>query len=165
MASDLEKLLSSLPKSPNFMVLHFGEDDRLIEELKEFCKDALEYRVLTFTKEAKERLVRFENSYTKVQQINPKRPKYHHPSKSYDYLFVTTLPNDLDDFLKKVYSALKNGAPVFIFLDKNLKEMAFMLESKLIERNYVAINLIDIDDFLVVSSKKMHGWSGSWVSF
>jgi len=161
MANDLEKLLKSLPKSPNFMVLHFSEDKTLVDELKEFCKDALEYRILTFTQEAKEALEDVENSYTKVQLINPKRPKYNHPSKFYDYLFITTLPQDLDDFLKKVYSALKNGAPLFIFLDKNNKEEAYLLESKLIERNYVAVNLMEIDEFLVVSSKKMHGWSGS----
>lgn len=161
MASDIEKLLDSLPKSPNFMVLHFSKDSNLIKPLQEFCKDSLEYRILTFTKEAKEALEKYENSYTKVQLINPKRPKYNHPSKFYDYMFVTALPNNLDEFLKKAYGALKNGAPVFIFLDKNSKEEAYKLESKLIERNYVAINLIDIDDFLVVSSKKMHGWSGS----
>ena len=161
MASDIEKLLNSLPESPNFMVLHFSEDNSLIEPLQEFCKDSQEYRVLTFSKEAKEALESYENSYTKIQQINPKRPKYNHPSKFYDYLFITTLPQDLDDFLKKVYSALKNGAPIFIFLDKEDKEKAYQLESKLIERNYVAINLIDIDNYLVVSSKKMHGWSGS----
>ena len=66
MAGDFKKLLDSLPKYPNFMVLHFSEDSTLINSLQEFCKDALEYRVLTFSKEAKVSLEGFENSYTKV---------------------------------------------------------------------------------------------------
>jgi hypothetical protein len=160
-AGDIEKLLSSLSKSPNYMVLHFTNDTTLVKELQEFCKDSAEYRILTFTNSAKEALEKFNNSYTKIGLINPKRPKYNHPSKFYDFLFITTLPNNIDDFFKKVYVALKNGAPVFIFLDKTDKDFAYKLESILIERNFVALNLIEMDDFLVVSSKKMHGWSGS----
>jgi len=161
MKSDFNKLLDSLLKVPNYMVLHFSEDTTLIDELKDFTKDASEYRVLTFTKEASESLKSYEDSITKIQPINPKRPKYHHPSKSYDFLFITTLPNNLDEFFKKVYSALKNGAPTFIFLPKDKRDLAYKLESILIDRNFVATNIMQIDDFLVVSSKKMHGWSGS----
>ena len=159
--SDIDKLLNSLPKSPNYMVLHFTQDETLVSKFQDFFKDSSEYRVLTFTNEAKERLDKFNNSYTKVQLINPKRPKYNHPSKFYDFLFVTALPNNIDEFLKKIYLALKNGAPLFIFLDKDKKELAYKLETQLIKRNYVAVNFMEIDNFLVVSSKKMHGWSGS----
>jgi len=161
MVDDIDKLLNSLPKSPEFMVLHFSEDNSLINKLQEFCKDAAEYRVLTFDPKAKDELKKYENSYTKVQLANSQRPKYNHPSKFYDYLFVTSLPEDRDDFLKKVYYALKNGAPMFIFLPKGNRNFAHEVESELIEKNYVATNLMDIDDFLVVSAKKMHGWSGA----
>ncbi len=161
MASDIEKLLESLPKSPSFMVMHFTKDATLIKELKEFCQDAQEYRVLTYEAREKESLEDYASGNMAVQLINPKRAKYNHPSKFYDYLFVTALPQNRDEFLQKVYYALKNGAPIFIFLQKEQKELAYALESELIDRNYVAINLIDIDNFLVVSAKKMHGWSGS----
>jgi len=161
MESDLNKLLASLPKYPSFSLIHFSNNCNLINELKEFTKEAQEYLILTFSKNSLETLVKYENSSIKVQLINPKRPKYHNPSKSYDYLFITSLPEDRESFYKKIYYALKNAAPIFIFLKQSQKELSKKIESELIDNNFVATNILTIDQYIVVSGRKMHGWSGA----
>jgi len=162
--SDIDKLLNSLLKSPGMRVMHFTNEGLLCKELQEFCKSSefeSEYLILTLNKEYEQGLKEWENSFTKVKFVNEKRPKYHMQSKQYDYLFIETLANDRVSFFKKVYSALKNAAPIFIFLAKNQKALAYTLQEELIECNFVASNIMEFDNFLVVSSKKMHGWSGS----
>ena len=162
MVNDIKKLLEALPKYPNFMVLHIAKEKTFIKELQDFYKEddlISEYRILTFSNNTYESLKNFENSFTKVQLVNHKRPKYNHPSKFYDYLFVTFLPKERDDFFKKIYIALKNNSPLFIFLNKDSTELAYLLENELIEKNFVATNIINLDNYLVVSARKMHGWS------
>ena len=162
--SDVNNLINSLLQLPGMRVMHFTKDGALSKKLIEFCKSSefdSEYLILTFNQEKLDSLKVYENSFCKVKYVNPKRPKYHIQSKQYDYLFIEDLPEDRLSFFKKVYSALKNAAPLFIFLPKDKRNFAYKIEKELIESNYVASNLIDLDDYLIVSSKKMHGWSGS----
>lgn len=160
---ELDNLLSSLMQLPGMRVMHFAKDDTLCNNIENFCKGSefdSEYLILTFNKESEERLKYLEDEVIKVKYVNENRPKFNIQAKLYDYLFISTLPSNTESFFRRVYSSLKNGAPIFIFLNKEDKELAYKLESELIEANYVASNKMQIDDFLVLSSKKMHGWSG-----
>ena len=160
--NDIKKLLNSLLITPGMRVMHFTNKGLLCKELQEFCKSSefeSEYLILTLNKESKQSLKEWENSFTEVKYIDEKRPKYNMQSKQYDYLFIETLANDRVSFFKKVYSTLKNAAPIFIFLAKEQKALAFELQEELIESNFVASNIMELDNFLVVSAKKMHGWS------
>ena len=160
----VDKLLNSLMQAPGMRVMHFAADSTICQNIKYFCSDSeydSEYLILTFTQESEENLKNLEDKNTKVKYVNENRPKFNIQAKLYDYLFITNLPNDTQSFFRRVYSALKNGAPIFIFLNKDDKELAYKLESELIEANYVASNKMQIDNFLILSSKKMHGWSGA----
>jgi len=160
----IDKLLSSLVQTPGMRVMHFTKDGAICRDIIEFCKDNefdCEYLILTFNQESEKDLKVYENTFCEVKYVNPKRPKYHMQSKQYDYLFIEDLPEDRISFFKKVYSALKNATPIFIFLEKNQRNFAYKLQEELIESNYVATNLTDLDTILIVSAKKMHGWSGS----
>jgi len=97
MVSDLDKLLDSLPKYPNFMVMHFGEESRIIERMQKNFRssDIDEYLLATLNKEKVDSLSSYENSFTKVKFIPPQKPRYQTNAKMYDYLFVTTLPEDM----------------------------------------------------------------------
>ena len=162
--ADIDNLLDSLMQAPGMRVMHFAKDDTLCQNIQDFCKGSefdSEYLILTFKQEDEEKLKQLEDEIIKVKYVNENRQKFNIQAKLYDYLFITNLPSDTDSFFKRVYSALKNGAPIFIFLDKNDKELAYKLESELIEANYVASNKMVIDNYLVLSSKKMHGWSGA----
>lgn len=162
--SEVDKLLNSLPQNPGMRVMHFTKDGALCKSIKEFCSSSefdSEYLILTFDQDTQEALKVYEDSFCEVKFVNERRPKYHMQSKQYEYLFVDSLPNDRVSFFKKVYSALKNAAPIFIFLEKSNRTFAYKLQEELIESNYVAANLTDLDNFLIVSAKKMHGWSGS----
>ncbi len=158
MESDINKLFDSLPKYPNYMVMHFCDNSNLINKIECFAKDAREYFIFSFDKDIVDNLKDYKKDKTIIKYINPKRPRYHSPTKSYDYLFITSLPEDRNEFFKKIYNALKNGASLFIFLDSAKKTLSYTIESELIENNYVAINIFDVDNILVISAKKMHGW-------
>ena len=162
--AEVDNLLNSLMRAPGMRVMHFAKEDTICQNIQNFCSSSefdSEYLILTFKQESEDKLKHLENDITKVKYVNEKRPKFNIQAKLYDYLFITNLPSETQSFFKRVYSAMKNGAPVFIFLDKNDRELAYKLESELIECNYVASNKMEIDDFLVLSSKKMHGWSGA----
>ena len=161
--SQIDKLLESLAIAPAMRVMHFAKEPTLCQKIGTFCQKSedSEYLIYTFCEEALEALKPYENSYTKAKLTNPKRPKYNIQAKLYDYLFLTTLPEDRESFFKRVYSALKNAGLVFIFLKKEQRELSYKIESELIESNYVAVNRMILDDFLVISTKKMHGWSGA----
>ena len=159
MANDIKKLLNSLQKQPNFSIMHFSENEQFINEIKEFCKDECsEYRVISFDKNNLIKLNKYSDNITKIQYLDPLKKKYSMHGKFYDYIFVNSLYKDRETFFKRVYSALKNGALMFIFLEKNKREKAYKIESELIENNYVATSLIDLDEYLIISAKKMHGW-------
>ena len=160
----IDKLLDSLTITPAMRVMHFTKDDTICTNIKQFCSNSEfdnEYLVLTFSQESEERLKYLEDELTNVKYVKENRAKFNIQAKQYDYLFISDLPSDTQSFFKRVYSALKNGAPIFIFVDKEDKTLAYKLESELIEANYVAANKMQIDDYLVISSKKMHGWSGA----
>ena len=160
----LTNLLNALPKSPGMRIMHFCKEPLLISQIQEYCKsesDYCEYLIATFHAEDATRLQVYANSFTKIKYLHPKRPRFHMQSKQYDYLFLTTLPNDRPQFFKKIYSALKNGAPLFIFLEKQERELYYKIESELIESNYVATNKTELEEFILLSAKKMHGWSGA----
>ena len=162
--AEIDNLLDSLMQVPGMRVMHFAKDDTLCQNIQNFCKGSefdSEYLILTFSQRDEEELKQLEDEITKVKYVNENRPKFNIQAKLYDYLFITNLASDTQSFFRRVYSALKNGAPIFIFLDKKDRELAYKLESELIEANYVASNKMEIDDFLVLSSKKMHGWSGA----
>lgn len=161
--AEVDSLLNSLMLVPGMRVMHFANDSILCKSIQNFCKESefnSEYLILTFSQESEYSLKYLEDEVTKVKYINENRPKFNIQAKLYDYLFITTLPSNTESFFRRVYSSLKNGAPIFIFLNKEDRELAYRLESELIEANYVASNKMPIDDFLVLSSKKMHGWSG-----
>ena len=160
--NETKKLLNSLLKSPGMRIMHFSSDSTLVDEIKEFCNSSeysSEYLIITFNQEIEKRLKSIEDEITKVKYYSENRPKFNIQAKLYDYLFITNLPIDRESFFKRVYSALKNGAPIFIYLQKDQKELAYKIEQELIESNYVATNFIEIDNSLVVSAKKMHGWN------
>ncbi len=161
--SQVNKLLESLPTHPAMRIMHFAKEPTLCEQISNFCQKSedSEYLIYTFYEDALEALKPYENSYTKAKVTSPKRSKYNIQGKLYDYLFLTTLPVDRESFFKRVYSALKNAGLVFIFLKKEQRDLSYIIESELIESNYVASNKMELDDFLVISSKKMHGWSGA----
>jgi len=161
--SQVTDLLNSLPKSPAMRIIHITNSNKLCSEIQNFSKDtdnSNEYLILTLKQELETSLKSLENSYTKVKYLDTNRPKYNIQAKLYDYLFIEALANDRESFFKKCYSTLKNAAPIFIFLNREQKELSYKIESELIECNYVATNKMEIDDFLVISAKKMHGWSG-----
>ncbi len=159
--SGIDSLLNSLMRPPGMRVMHFCESDLFCKNLSDFCKDIenSEYQILTFSKESEELLQKYKNSYTKLRLVSPQRPKYNIQGKLYDYLFITVLPQDRESFFKRVYSALKNAGLIFIFLEKNQKDLAYKIEAELIECNYVATSRMDLNGYLIVSGKKMHGWS------
>jgi len=161
--SQIDKLLNSLPAYPGMRIMHFTNKPIICNNLSNFCQKSedSEYLILTFEENSLKELKTFENSYTKAKVVNPNRPKFNTQAKLYDYLFLTTLPDDRESFFKRVYSALKNAALVFIFLNKEQRELSYKIESELIECNYVATNKMFLDNFLVISTKKMHGWSGA----
>jgi len=145
-------------------IMHFCSDSFLVEQIKNYCQsesEYCEYLLATLSEENAQNLKKFENSYTKVKYLSENRPRFHIQAKQYDYLFLTTLPQNRIPFFKKLYSALKNAAPLFLFLKKEQRALSYTIESELIETNYVATNRTDLKDFIVVSAKKMHGWSGA----
>ncbi len=161
MANDFKLLLNALVKQPAFMVLHFTNSNNLIEQIKQFCKDECsEYKIFYLDKSKKE-LEKFKDDITTIQYLNLDRKQYTMQGKFYDYLFIDALPQDRVSFFKKIYKSLKNAAPIFIFLPNSSKELSYKIEAELIECNYVASSKMQIDNYLVVSAKKMHGWSGS----
>jgi len=160
----IKALLQSLPKSPGMRIMHFCKEPLLISQIQEYCKsesDYCEYLIATLTAQDATKLQEFQNSYTEVKYLSPQRPRFHMQSKQYDYLFLSTLPQERIPFFKKIYSALKNGAPLFIFLEKEASELYYKIESELIETNYVATNKTELKEFTLLSAKKMHGWSGA----
>lgn len=162
--SEINKLLDSLQKSPGMRIMHFCADKKHITPIKDFCKEEssfCEYLIVTFTEEDAKKLTSHKNSYCKVNYLSPKRPRFNMNAKLYDYLFVETIPEERTLFFKKIYYALKNAALLFILLDKEQKSLSMEIESELIDCNYVAVNKIEIDSLLIVSAKKMHGWSGA----
>lgn len=162
--SSFQSLLEALPKSPGMRIMHFCKEPILIDEIQNYCKDQsdyCEYLLATFSQEDLEKLAKYENSYTQLNYLNENRPRYHMQSKQYDYLFITTMPEERVEFFKKVYSALKNAAPLFIIIKNCETSFAYLIESELIESNYVAVNKMPLEEYTVISAKKMHGWSGS----
>lgn len=162
--SGLRSLLEALPKSPGMRIIHFCKEPILIDEVQNYCQDQAdycEYLLATFSQEDLEGLVGYENSYTQVKYLNENRPRYHMQSKQYDYLFVTTMPEKRVEFFQKVYSALKNAAPLFIIIKNCETTFTYLIESELIESNYVATNKTELGEYTIISAKKMHGWSGS----
>lgn len=162
--ANIVSLLQSLPKSPSMRVMHFSAEGSLCPQIQNFYSnqpEECEYLIATFTKEDEQRLQRFQNSFTEVKYLNPKRPRFHMQSKLYDALFISVLPDERIEFFKKVYSALKNAAPLFILINKGQKELAKVLETELIESNYVATNRMELGEFYIVSARKMHGWGGN----
>lgn len=161
--NEIDNLLQSLPKSPSMRVMHFSADDSLCAQIQAFCnspQEDNEYLIATFTPEDEHKLLHYKNSFTDIKYLSPKRPRFHMQSKLYDYLFVSVLPEKRANFFKKVYSALKNAAPLFILLASTQKELAKKIESELIETNYVATSRMELGEFLIVSARKMHGWGG-----
>ncbi len=161
--SEIEQLLEALPKSPGMRIMHFCKEPILIEQIQKYCKSQepyCEYLLATFHQIDADTLAKYQNGFSKVKYLNEKRPRFHIQAKQYDYLFLTTLPLKRVPFFKKVYSALKNGAPLFIVLKSKEKELANTIEAELIESNYVASNKTQLGEYLLVSAKKMHGWSG-----
>ncbi len=161
---NIQALLQALPKSPGMRIMHFAKEPSLILQIQNYCykeSDYCEYLIATLSEEDAVRLKKFENSYTRVKYLNENRPRFHMQAKQYDYLFLTTLPKNRIPFFQKLYSALKNGAPLFIFLKKEEKPLSYTIEQELIEKNYVATNRTDLEEYLIVSAKKMHGWSGA----
>ncbi len=161
---NIQALLQALPKSPGMRIMHFAKEPSLISQIQNYChkeSDYCEYLIAALNEEDAALLKKFENSYTKVKYLNENRPRFHMQAKQYDYLFLTTLPKNRTPFFQKLYSALKNGAPLFIFLKKEEKRLSYTIEQELIEKNYVATNRTDLEEYLVVSAKKMHGWSGA----
>ncbi len=161
--SELDKLLDSLLVVPGMRIMHFCKDDAICGNLSRFCQKSEdgEYLILTFNEKDYNKLLKYKNGCIKVKQVLEERKRFNTQAKLYDYLFLSTLPKNRESFFKRVYSALKNAAYVFIFLDKNDRMLAYKIESELIESNYVAVSLLEIDGYLAVSCKKMHGWSGS----
>ncbi|HHD74896.1 MAG TPA: hypothetical protein ENL00_03640, partial [Nitratifractor sp.] len=101
--SGLRSLLEALPKSPGMRIIHCCKEPILIDEVQNYCQDQSdygEYLLATFSQEDLEGLVGYENSYTQVKYLNENRPKYHMQSKQYDYLFVTTMPENRVEFFK-----------------------------------------------------------------
>ena len=161
---NIQALLHALPKSPGMRIMHFAKEPLLISQIQNYClkeSDYCDYLIATLNEEDTTILKKFENSYTKVKYLNENRSRFHIQAKQYDYLFLTTLPKKRVPFFQKLYSALKNGAPLFIFLQKEENSLSYTIEQELIEKNYVATNRTDLEEYLVVSAKKMHGWSGA----
>jgi hypothetical protein len=64
-------------------------------------------------------------------------------------------------FTKTVYTHIKNGGNIIIFLPKNNLRVLDSWRQTLEENYFVASNTIDIfDEYEVLISKKMHGWGG-----
>ena len=148
----MQELFSIIPNLPGVRVLDIGGEPKLFKQLESFCR----------TKEHELHTIIFDNTplqsdYATIRHIPINKERYNQRSIQYDTIFVDYPLEKIDDlelFFKKIYRIMKNGAKVIIFT-QNIEELTMLLE----KLNFVAINPIEIEDKVVLTAKKMHGWA------
>jgi predicted nucleic acid-binding protein len=161
----IDQLLTIIPDHPALRVMHFVDRPTpLIDALADLTRRRdYEYRLLCFDEAQSDTLSRhyaLEKRIT-VQSVTHDQARYHRQAKMYDYLFVEAHIPEVDTFLKKVYTSMKNAAPFFALIHPNQRNQIETWRRAAEENFFVAFNTFDLTDSLhVISAKKMHGWGG-----
>ncbi|MDX1808770.1 MAG: hypothetical protein R3331_04480 [Sulfurospirillaceae bacterium] len=155
--SKIELLLETIPSYPgqNIAIITDGTDEKSILKLIEFSRDIdanLYIKELDSTKLQSDGTVH-------IEKFSFEDTIYNSKSIQYDFLFLFAKFDDTSHFqsiAKKIYRAIKNAANLFVLTNKeNSNTLVNILE----ETNFVAINMISLEDeFDAISAKKMHGW-------
>jgi hypothetical protein len=163
----VEQLLSIIPQHPAMRIMQISQSGlQLSDALASFATDR-DYEFLLnvtndiFYEEIKDRYS--DNQECKIKKLKLQQRRYVSMAKMYDFVFVTaSIPNKMQEqFTKTVYTHIKNGGNIIIFLPKNNLRVLDSWRQTLEENYFVASNTIDIfDEYEVLISKKMHGWGG-----
>jgi len=157
---EVKKLLVIIKDAPSIRVGHFSDSFiELSALLEEFCNSRdYEYILYAINKEFEESA---KDIVKNVKLFNLKRAKYMQNGKFFDYLFVSADIKDIESFVKKAHSVIKNAGEIIILVEKNNYKIIDLWRNYLEENYYVATNIIEIDaNYSVIISKKMHGWGG-----
>lgn len=157
----LEDFFKIIPKLPGVRVFQFTDSFNIAKKLCDFSKSmGFELEIVTFDEELFERLKSLKDEGIKIRKIPENKEKYNLRSIAYDTIFVTLdikSLSDIEEFLRKSYRIMKNGANIVLEVDKNDKNWIIDLLQKC---NYVAINETTLDDSrLLFTAKKLHGWT------
>jgi len=151
----LKELLDSLQPYPNMRFLLFSDSwGELEEELLSFCKEHQhELQLYDASKDG----IDIECDILKKRVYKESQPRYNIHGRLYDYCFIHFESESIEEFLKKIYSAVANSGRVYILLDS--KDRALELEKLFYNLNFVSVSKIELDNKeLYLSAKKMHGW-------
>ena len=153
----LIELLKSLQPYPSMRFLLFCNSlSNLENRLIDYC-DSRDYEVQIYDMSGKG--LEVDKEFVKVREFKATQPRYNLQGKLYDYCFIHSLPPNIEEFLKRIYSAIANAGRIYIELDIKDKESIYSISSMLQESNFVSISKIELDENRVyISGKKMHGW-------
>jgi hypothetical protein len=161
--NNLKKLLEIIPKNhPALRVAHFSDRETILIKLLEDIASMydIEYQLNITDISLYNEISNTIAQDTKIIKFNLNRPKYMIQGKLYDFVFVTNKIENLDEFLQKVHSIIKNAGNIIFLLPKNSDTKIY---EELLEKNYfVATSIMDdlLQDEIVLISRKMHGWGG-----
>ena len=165
----LNELLNIVNLYPEIRIAHFSDSgEELVEYINDFCsKHEYEYQVnCTNVDFYKHLLPQYEKrAKTRILNFNIVRPSYMMQGKKYDYIFISNTTDDdfRGEFLKRVHTVMKNAGNIIIFIPKGGYVESDKWIEQLEEQNYVSSNIISdlFENFDVLVSRKMHGWSNS----
>ncbi len=153
----MEELFAIIPKLPGVRIYQFAAAKEQSEALVRYCQENGCYlEIVALDDEVYENVKDLD---AKVRRIDEAKERYNLRSMIFDTIFVNydvTKIQNIEQFLRKIYRMMKNGADLVFFIHPDtIQKMGRLLE----ELNYVAINPIEIDGQNVLTAKKMHGWT------
>ena len=162
----LKQLLEIIEDSPASRIAQFGDGDEGITKiLYEFCqKNEYQYQLNSTDDDFYNRVIKLYEGkpLINITNFHLKRANYRLQGKEYEYLFVTSKieDSDIEEFFKKSYPIIKHAGNIIIFIEKGDYEKKYRYIELLEKNNFVATNTIDdlFEDFIVIISKRMHGW-------
>ena len=164
MQTPYEKFLAVIPDHPAQRIMHFVDGQTpLTPALASLTHDRhYDYLLLCFDAAAAETLAQQHaaSPHIKVKHVTHDQARFHIQAKMYDFVFVEAAIPDEAAFLRKVYTAMKNAAILFVLTAGKYEEIErWRIGTE--ENFYVAFNTFELSEGLqVVSAKKMHGWGG-----
>ncbi len=153
----LNQLLYSLQPYPNMRFLLFTDRlDGLERVLFEYCENqGHEVQLYDMSSQG----IDIDRDNIKIRPFKATQPRYNLHGRLYDYCFIHKKPQNLEEFLGRIYGAIANAGRLYITMDIDNRDEIFALASLLEEKNFVSISQIELDaDTLYLSAKKMHGW-------
>ena len=157
-----DALLSIIPDNyPLLDIYHLSESCQYLSEALENLTQKLGYNYDFFMPEPFYQESEEKCSSFTIQKFDFKKHRYNLHAKVYDFVFIMIDIQAVENqalFLKKLHAIVKNGGKILFILSQ--EDDLRILEEKLIEHNYVAVNPIEdtFQNYQILSAQKMHGW-------